>query len=251
MNLKRNERGLVRWLINLIILGVIVVVAVPFVYFKYIQGSAPKKLSLDTTPTVSTVPGSVRLPLAGTWKITAGSTVGYRAKEKLLGQSNTAAGRTTKVTGAMTIVGTKLTTSTFTVDMTSVASVGNKIDSALIGQRDRQFQGRIMDTSQFPTAKFVLTRPINLAPIPKDDVKKSYSAIGKLTLHGTTKTVTIPITARRTANVIQVQGILPITFSDYGINDPSGGPASVGSVGQLEFLLQLGKTSGASVVAPG
>ena len=247
----RNEHGLVRWIINLIILGVIVVVAAPFVYFKFIQGDAPKPLSLETTPTVTTVPGGARLPLAGTWKITTGSTAGYRAKEKLFAQSNTAVGRTTKVTGAMTIAGAKVTTAAFTVDMTSVASVGNKIDSALINQRDGYFQGRIMNTAQFPTSKFVLTSPIALAPVPKDGVSKSYSATGKLTLHGTTKTVTIPITARRTSNVIQLQGNLSLTFSDYGISDPSGGPASVGKVGQLEFVLQLAKTTGTSAVAPG
>ena len=63
--------------------------------------------------------------------------------------------------------------------------------------------------------------------------------VGKLTLHGTTKTITMSLTARRTGNVIAVQGIVPVTFSDYGINNPSGGPASVGDSGQLEFVLQL------------
>jgi len=247
----RNERGLVRWLINLIILGVIVVVAAPFIYFKFIQGDAPKPLSLDTTPTVSTVPGRTRLPLVGTWKVTTGSTAGYRAKEKLFTQSNTAVGRTDKVTGSITIAAAKVTAATFTVDMTSVASVGNKIDGGLVNQRDNQFRNRIMNTDQFPTAKFVLSAPINLAPVPADGVKKSYSATGKLTLHGTTKTVTIPINARRTANVIAVQGILPITCSDYGINNPSGGPASVGDNGQIEFLLELAKASAATAVSPG
>ncbi len=238
----RNERGRVRWLINLIILGVVVVVAAPFIYFKFIQGDAPKPLSLDTTPTVSTVPGATHLPFAGTWKITTGSTAGYRAKEKLFTQSNTAVGRTDKVTGSLTIAGAKVTAASFTVDMASVASVGNKIDGGLVDRRDDQFRTRIMNTDQFPTAKFVLTTPINLAPVPANGVKKSYSAAGKLTLHGTTKTVTIPITARRTANVIAVQGILPITFSAYGIDNPSGGPASVGDNGQMEFVLQLAKT---------
>ena len=68
---------------------------------------------------------------------------------------------------------------------------------------------------------------------------KTYSATGKLTLHGTTKTVTIPLKTQRTGDVIQVQGILSITFPDYGIDNPSGGPASVGDVGQMEFVLQL------------
>jgi hypothetical protein len=39
--------------------------------------------------------------------------------------------------------------------------------------------------------------------------------------------------------MIAVQGILTVTFADYGIDNPSGGPASVGDSGQLEFLVQL------------
>jgi polyisoprenoid-binding protein YceI len=251
---KRNEHGLVRWLINLIILGVIVVVAAPFIYFKFIQGDAPKKLSVENLPTITTVPGTARLPLAGTWKIAAGSTAGYRAKEQLslgITQTNVAAGRTDKVSGSMTIAVATVTDASFTVDMASVASVANKIDGAIASRRDDQFRGRIMNTDQFPTAKFVLTKPIVLAPVPADSVLKSYSATGKLTLHGTTKTVTIPIKAQRANNALNVQGIVSITFSDYGIDDPSGGPATVGKVGQMEFALQFTKTSGASAVAPG
>jgi polyisoprenoid-binding protein YceI len=235
----RNELGLVRWIINLIILGVIVAVVAPFIYFQFIQGDAPEKLSLDTTPTVTTGVGGTRSPLAGTWKVANGSTAGYRVVETLFAQSNIAAGRTNKVTGSMTIVGAKVTNASFTVDMASVKSVGTKIDAGLVDRRDGQFQGRIMNTDQFPTAKFTLTKPIALAPVPADGVQKSYSATGTLTMHGTTKTVTIPINARRTGNAIAVQGILPITFSDYGIDNPSGGPASVGDEGEMEFLLQL------------
>jgi polyisoprenoid-binding protein YceI len=106
-------------------------------------------------------------------------------------------------------------------------------------QRDGQFQGRIMDTASFPTATFTLTSPIDLGAVPKDGVKKSYPGQGKLQLHGTTKDVTVTLNTKRTGNVIEVQGLQPITFSDYNINNPSGGPASVGKSGELEFLLEL------------
>ena len=75
--------------------------------------------------------------------------------------------------------------------------------------------------------------------IDRLDVRKTYSANGNLQLHGTTKSVTFTLTARRTGNVIAVQGDEPVTFSDYNINNPSGGPASVGDSGQLEFVLQF------------
>lgn len=240
-----SHRHWMRWIIGALVALVVVVVGGTYVYIHFIQGPAPPKLSLSTTTSPTTVGNSSggSAPLAGTWKVGSGSTAGYRVKETLFGQSNTAVGRTNKVTGSMTIAGEKVTKANVTVDMTSVKTVGNSLDGAFADRRDGQFNGRIMDTSQFPTATFTLTKPINLAPVPKDGVVKSYTATGKLMLHGTTKEVTIPITARRTGNVIAVQGITTITFSDYGVDNPSGGPATVGDSGQLEFVVQLQPSS--------
>ena len=137
-------------------------------------------------------------------------------------------------TGAGTITlltGTRVTDAKFSVDMTTFHS--NQ------GLRDNQFQGRIMNTAEFPTSVFTLTKAIELRPIPKDGVVKAYPATGTLQMHGTTNNVNFTIDARRTGNTIAVHGLEPITFSDYNINDPSGGPASVGNTGQLEFVLQL------------
>jgi polyisoprenoid-binding protein YceI len=182
-----------------------------------------------TTPT--TKPGTAAAPLAGSWKVGDGSFVQYRIKETVFGQSGTAVGNANGVTGTMTIVGTKVTSASFTVDMTTFDSDSN--------QRDGQFQGRIMDTSQFPTATFTLTNPIELAPVPANGVATTYGATGKLTMHGTTNTVTLNLEAKRAGNSIAVSGSQPITFSDYNIDNPSGGPASVGDSGTLEFLLQF------------
>src|SRR6202008_505993 len=109
---------------------------------------------------------------------------------------------TEQVTGSMTVDGTTVTKAAVTVDMASVKSVGNSLEGAFAERRDGQFAGRIMDTEQFPTSTFTLTEPIDLAPIPKDGVVKNYSATGKLTMHGTTKEVTIPLTARRAGKSI-------------------------------------------------
>ena len=228
-----KKRSFVRWIIGGVVVVLLLVVGGPFVYIHFIEGDPPAKLSLSTTTTPTTVGGATTTaaPLAGTWKIGSGSTAGYRVKEDLFGQHSTAVGRTNSVTGTMTITGTTVNKASFSVDMTSVTS-----DKS---QRDGYFQGRIMDTSQYPTATFELTTPIDLAPVPKDGTIKTYPATGKLTLHGTTKTVTIPLNTKRTGNVIQVQGILSINFPDYNIDNPSGGPATVGDVGQMEFVLQL------------
>jgi polyisoprenoid-binding protein YceI len=220
-----------RWAIGAVAVVVVIVVGGPFVYFHFIEKPAPPKLSLDTTPVPTNAASSPRKPLAGTWTVGSGSVVRYRVTETLFGQSNTAVGETNSVTGSMKITGTDASAASFTVDMTSVHSDRS--------QRDDQFQGRIMDTSDFPNATFELTKPIALAPVPADGVQKAYDATGKLTLHGTTQTITFTVNTRRNGNVIAVQGAIPITFSDYGIDNPSGGPASVGNAGTLEFVLQL------------
>ena len=96
-----------------------------------------------------------------------------------------------------------------------------------------------MNTDQFPDATFKLTQPIALAKEPAAGEKVSVSATGDLTMHGTTKSVTAQLDARRTGNTIEIAGTIPVTFSDFGINDPSGGPAQVGNTGDIELLIKL------------
>ena len=229
-----------KWLIGGIAAVLVVVVGGPFLYIHVLSKKAPPKLSLSTTattagsssddPAVGSSDSSV--PLDGTWKVSSGSTAGYRVKEVLFGQSNTAVGRTSSVTGQFVASGTTINSGSFTVDMTSVTS-----DKSM---RDRQFQGRIMETSTYPTATFELTQPIDLGAVPADGATKSVSATGKLTLHGVTKTVTIPLTARRTSNSIEVNGSLPITFADWNISNPSfGGTVTTEDHGLLELLLKF------------
>jgi len=106
-------------------------------------------------------------------------------------------------------------------------------------QRDGQFQGRIMNTSTFPTSKFTLTKPIQLASLPAVGAQVTNQATGDLTLHGVTKSVTFPVTAQRSGSNLQVQGAIPITFADWNISNPSGGPATTSDNGSLEFLVNF------------
>jgi polyisoprenoid-binding protein YceI len=172
--------------------------------------------------------------VAGTWSAGSGSVVGYRVNEVLFGQNATAVGRTTSVTGQLTIAGSTATAATFSVPMDTVHS-----DKS---QRDSQFDGRIMDVSQYPTATFTLTSPIDLAPLPATGAIKSYTAHGKLTLHGTTRAVTFTLTAERKGAQIEVAGHIPVLFSDYNITNPSfGGVVTTQDNGLLEFLLVFSK----------
>jgi polyisoprenoid-binding protein YceI len=197
------------------------------VYIHFIEGKAPKRLTLsqDTTAT-SADPSAATQPLDGAWKVGTGSQAGYRVKEILFGQNNEAVGRTTAVTGNATIAGARVTDAAVTVDLTQVSS-----DQA---RRDNQFHHRIMDTSSFPTATFKLTQPIDL---PSTNGRVSVKAAGDLTAHGVTKPAVADLQAERSGNGIRVSGSIPVTFADYNIPNPSLGPISTEDHGLIEFLV--------------
>ncbi len=222
----------------------------PFIYIHFFN-STPAALSLSpgnsastsssAAPASSTATANTAASgaVAGTWTVGTGSVVGYRVNEVLLGQNATAVGRTTSVTGHLTISGTTATAASFSVPMDTIHS-----DKS---QRDAQFDGRIMDVAQYPTGTFTLTSPIDLGPPPAAGVIKSYTAHGRLTLHGTTRAVTFTLTAERgTARnggaQIEVAGDIPVLFSDYNIQNPSfSGFVTTQDHGLLEFLLVFTK----------
>ncbi|MDQ1364490.1 MAG: hypothetical protein QOF20_630 [Acidimicrobiaceae bacterium] len=231
----------IRWALAAVAAVVVVVVGGLFA-IHLVQGKSDAPLTL---PTVTTTPGVTSgvgdapstsastgpVAIDGVWNVSSGTTAGYRVKETLFGQSNTATGRTSAVTGSFTIASTTVATGSFSVDMTKVSSDRS--------QRDGQFQGRIMDTASFPTAKFTLSKPIQLSTLPANGVQVTSQATGDLTLHGVTKSVTFPLTAQRNGSVIQVLGSIPITFADWNISNPSGGPATTADNGTLEFQINF------------
>lgn len=163
----------------------------------------------------------------GSWKATAKSVVGYRVKETLFGQAAEAYGRTSALTGTMTISGTTATAVVLKADLTSLKSDNQR--------RDGQVQGRILETAKFPTAMIRTTEPISFGKVPANQVEVKAKAKAALTLHGVTKNVTLDLTARRNGDAIEVVGSVPITFADYSIANPSNAAATVGTTGTLEF----------------
>ena len=237
MPLPRPRRPL-RWIIGAALVVVVLAVGGPFVYIHFFN-QAPAALSLpasspsaSSSASASASSGSGSGSLAGTWTITSGSTVGYRVNEVLLGQNATAVGRSTSVTGHLTVDGTDVSTASFSVPMDTIHS-----DKS---QRDAQFDGRIMNVAQYPTGTFTLTSPIDLNPVPAVGVIKDYPARGNLTLHGTTKAVTFTLQAELKNGQIEIVGDIPVLFSDYNIENPSfAGFVTTQDHGALEFLLVL------------
>src|SRR5258708_31037213 len=113
----RGPRRWLRWVIAAVVVVIVIGVGGPYVFFHFIEGNGPAPLSLTPSPSTSTsAPGTQSAspvssqgspgPVAGTWVVGSGSRVGYRVKEILAGQSHTAVGRTSPVTGQMLIKGT-------------------------------------------------------------------------------------------------------------------------------------------------
>ena len=72
----------------------------------------------------------------------------------------------------------------------------------------------------------------------------SVDVTGDLTLHGVTKSVTIPLEGRWDGKQVQVIGELDVKLADYGITAPSGGAiASIDDSGTLELQLTFDKAN--------
>ncbi len=201
--------------------------------------------SADPSGATASLPPASSAPvdaagLPGTWTIGADSVVGYRVRERLanLSADSDAVGRTSAITGSVTIGGSgdALTVSAadFSVDMTTITS-----DRSM---RDNRLRNDGIQTDTFPTSTFKLTTPVALPAGATTGAQVEVTLRGELTLHGVTKTVDIPAKAQLNGNVIQVLGSYAFPFSDFGINPPNvGGFVRVEDNGTLEFLVNLTK----------
>jgi polyisoprenoid-binding protein YceI len=225
------QRRWVRGVAIGVVVAIVAAVVGPFVYIHFIEGPAPAPLKLAPLSGSTIGVG----PVGGTWKVSSGSQAGYRVQEVLLGQNNTAVGRTSDVTGRMTITGSTVTAATFTVDLTTVRS-----DQA---ERDVQFEGRIMDTATYPTATFTLSKPIALGTVPPAGQTVTARATGALDMHGVRRGVSFSVQARYTGSTIEVSGSIPVLFANWDIANPSFGPVTTQSQGIVEFLLDFGRAT--------
>lgn len=169
--------------------------------------------------------------LTGTWSIAEGSEAGYRVDEVLNGTDVTVTGRTSQVSGTITVDGLALTEAVFEVDVASIST-----DNA---SRDRYFRDDALQASLNPTATFVLTEPSTLddAPLSGEPVERELT--GDLTLAGVTRTVSFTVQARTDGAKVQIAGQIPIVFGDYGVTAPDLGFVSVEPDGYVEFELIL------------
>jgi polyisoprenoid-binding protein YceI len=156
----------------------------------------------------------------GTWQVVQGENtfVGYRVQEQLafLDAPNQAVGRSPAVEGTMKVAGDQITAADVKADLTQLASNENRRDNAI--------RNTGLQSVNFPEATFVLSSPMKLSATPAQGQAVKGDASGKLTIHGQTRDVTIPLEGRWDGATAEVAGSLGINMPDYGITPPKLGP---------------------------
>jgi polyisoprenoid-binding protein YceI len=223
-----------------ILVVVVIVIALGGFGFWYwfIRDTAPPPATLTTRNTVQPASGP-----DGSYKVQEGKSTfaGFRIKENFTVGSHTAVVRTPAVTGSLTLQGTTVNGVTITADLTQLQSEDTQPPGVPgLGGRLVSLQNEGLEIASFPDAKFVVSS-ITLPSAPKVGVVEKVDASGKLTLHGVTKDVTVPIEARWNGKFIDATGSLPIRLADYSITAPSRPFVTVSDTGTLEFELTFAK----------
>ena len=229
-----------RTLIAAVVAGALILGAagVGVLYFVVFAGSSPQKLVLSSPTPSASGSGTASTAGAGTWTVGSGSVAGYRVREQLasLAAPSDAVGRTSAITGTLTLTqaasGYTVAASGFTVDVSKLTSDQSR--------RDQRIHSQGLESDRYPTATFKLTSPIALSADATSGQTIRVSATGDLTIHGVTKSVTIPIDARLTGSKIELVGSITFPFSQFGMTPPSiGGFVTVQNNATMEFQLLM------------
>jgi polyisoprenoid-binding protein YceI len=231
------------------LVGLIVVVVLvggaAFWYF-VLRDDPPAELSVESGDgATETTTGAAPETLDGTWTVEEGdTTAGFRIQESFANglTDHTAVGRSTDVTGSITIAGTEISEGDFTVDLTSLTFTDDP--GLSVTNRANAMKNRGLETSQFPEASFTLTAPIDFGAQPTEGETVTASATGDLTIHGVTNEVTFDVEAKLVGDTIRVATAdpVPVVLADYEMEPPTGGPvAEVSDEGSFEFLVVLGQ----------
>ena len=232
--MKKSHRVLIGVGIGAVAVIAVAGIAAPAVFRALMPSSAVDAPSLKTDQSVLGAATGESLDagsLAGEWTIVEPSEAGYRVNEVLSGSDVTVTGRTSTVTGSLTLGGTGLTLTRATIEV-DVASIST--DSA---NRDAYFRDTAVNVAAHPKATFELTDPVTVSEAPTSGEVITVEAKGDLTLAGITKPVTVSLEVQSDGESTKVAGSVPITFSDFGVDAPSLGFVEVEDAGAVEFSL--------------
>jgi polyisoprenoid-binding protein YceI len=200
-------------------------------------GSSPAPLALKPGG------GTPRPPtghIAGTWTVGTGSVAGYRVRERLaiLPAPSEAVGRTSQITGSATVVNSgsthTVTAASFRVDVSTLTS-----DRPM---RDQRVHTLGLQTDTYPTATFQLAQPVTLPAVATTGQVVEVTATGPLTLHGVTRTESIPLSLRLSGSTFEVVGSISFPWSDFAMSAPDFGDfVTVDGTATMELDLKLVK----------
>jgi polyisoprenoid-binding protein YceI len=221
------------------IAAAVLVVAVggaAFIYFVLFPTSAPPPFRLHAAKHSAVL--SSGSPLAGQWMIASGSQAGYRVREKLafLPALSDAVGRTSQVTGSATFTDSgsnvAVTAASFVINVYSLKS-----NESL---RDEHIHTIGIQSATYPRASFKLTSPVTLPKRALSGGIVDVKVTGDVTMHGTTKLLTIPIEITLSTSKIQAVGSYTFPWALFNMQAPSvGGFVNVENTATMEFKLEL------------
>ncbi len=199
---------------------------------------APPALALSS-PSASAGAGS----LAGPWKIATGSEAGYRVREKFINQTapTEAVARTSAVTGSLVIASQGdhfvVEAVNFSADVAKLQSVDTYATYQAF-QRDGFVSRLYLETARYPTATFKADR-ITPPQVSADAGPVNLAGHGRLTLHGVSHDVDVPLTVQRNGDRIELVGSVGLEMPDYGIEVPQIGFTQAEPHAIIEFHLFL------------
>jgi len=203
---------------------------------------APPPLALSSQSAAASA-GSV----AGRWKIAAGSEAGYRVREKFINQPapTHAVARTLAVTGGLVIAsqGDQFVVEAvnFSADVAKLQSVDTYATYQAF-QRDGFVSRLYLETAQFPTATFKADR-ITPPQVSASARPATMMGHGRLTLHGVSRDVDVPLTVQLNGDRIELVGSIGLEMPDYGIEVPKIGFTQSEPHAIIEFHLFLAPSS--------
>ena len=200
---------------------------------------APAAFALST-PSEST--GTA--PLAGVWRVAAGSEAGYRARERFINQPATteAVARTDKVTGSVKITaqGASYTAKDVDIKVDLGALVSqDKYANYQAYQRDFFVRTIYLQTNVYPTAEFKAANVsvrADQAPGPVE-----LSVPGTLSAHGVTKPAKADMKVQLTGDRLEVVGTINVDMRDFNVEVPAISFTTAEPILVVEYHLLLAR----------
>ena len=186
-----------------------VLAAIP-AYSTVRNSRAPEAVALQRSAVVSDRPAP-----AGRWELVPErGLVGYRVQEP---GNVTVVGRTTELEGQLEVVtagGLRLTALQVDADLRQLRSDASA--------RDRALRGRILESEQYPEARFRTAGTVPVGAVPPGD-PVTVQLPGTLTIRERDTRVVADAELRWDGEVLQAAGRIPIRLSDYAVEIPSAG----------------------------